>query len=215
MKVFPKFKIEIGTILAYLISFLFHPLFVPFYTVVLYFYISPRFFIIKNIRFLEAYLLIVSIIIPLLFFITLKYSGLFKSILIESPRERLFFSWIMLVVYLIILNKIVKYYIFIELAPFFLGISLALIWISLCNYYYKKPSLHALALGGMLTFLMIWSYYSEIFLLPVLSLLIIIASVVLAARIYLEAHSVKEIFLGFLIGVTTQLLAFGIAYFFL
>jgi len=201
--------------ITYIISFLFHPIFIPFYTIVLYFYITPRFFIIKNIRFLEAYLFIVSVIIPILFFLTLKYSGFFKSFIINSPKERLFFSWMMLVVYLIILNKIIKFHIFIELVPFFLGISIALIIMSVCNFYEKKPSLHALALGGMIIFLMIWSYYTKVFILPLLSFLFVLSSLVLAARIYLEAHSIKELLCGFLIGVFTQLCAFALAYFFL
>jgi len=215
MKLFSKTKGKPDLILAYLLSFLFHPLFIPFYTIVLYFYITPRFFILKNIQFLEGYLFIVSIIIPLLFFITLKYSGLFKTYLMETPRERLFFSWMMFIVYLIILNKIVKFYIFIELVPFFLGITIALVAMSICNYYQKKPSLHALALAGMMTFLVFWSYYTQVFILPILSLLVIITSLVLAARVYLKAHNMEEITCGFLIGVLSQVLAFILAYFFL
>ncbi len=215
MSFFEKIYFKPLTGLSHFVSFLFHPLFIPFYTVVLYFYLSPRFFLLKNIRFLEIYLFTVSVLIPLLFFITLKYSGLFKNFLMETPRERLFFSWMILVVYLIIVNKILKFHIFLELVPFFLGISLALIITGICNYFGKKPSLHALGMGGMISFLMIWSYYSRTFVLPVLSILFLIASLVLAARLYLNAHNIKEIICGFVTGVITQILAFGFAYYFL
>ena len=201
--------------MAYLFSILFHPLFIPLYTIVLYFYLTPRFFLPKNIRFLEVYLLVLSVVIPMLFFITMKAGGFFSSFLLDSPRERLFFSWIMLIVYLIILNKLVQFHIFIELVPFFMGISIALLWMSIANYNRYKPSLHAMGIGGMLAFLMIWSYYTKIFILPVIGFLLMIGVFTMASRIYLEAHDYKELFYGFLIGFSSQIIAFGLSYFFL
>jgi membrane-associated phospholipid phosphatase len=208
-------KINPASVVTNVVSFVFHPLFIPFYTVVLYFLISPRFFLLKNIQFFEIYLFVVSILIPLLFFVVLKYSGLFKSILIETSGERLIFSGMMFVVYLIILNKIIKFQMFIELIPFFMGITLALLIMSIANYFLKKPSLHALALGGMLTFLMIWSYYTRVFILPLIALIVFITAIVMASRLYLKAHSIKELTCGFVVGILTQLIAFSIAYYFL
>ncbi len=210
-----RLQLKPFSFLAYLFSFVFHPLFIPLYTIVLYFYLSPRFFLEKNIRFLEMYLLIISILIPMLFFITMRAGGYFKSFFLDTTKERLFFSWIMLVVYLIILNKIVKFHIFIELVPFFLGISFALIWMSIANYLHYKPSLHAMGIGGMLAFFMIWSFYTKVFILPVIGLLLILGSLTLASRIYLEAHTYKELFYGFLIGFFSQVTAFILSYFFL
>ncbi len=200
---------------AYLFSIVFHPLFIPLYTIVLYFYLSPRFFLRENIHFLEIYLLIISILIPLLFFVTMRAGGYFKSFFLTTAKERLFFSWIMLVIYLIILNKIVKFHIFIELVPFFLGISIALIWMGIANYLQYKPSIHAMGIGGMLAFFMIWSFYTKVFILPVIGLLLILGSLTLASRIYLESHTFKELFYGFLIGFLAQVTAFILSYFFL
>jgi len=201
--------------IALFLSVLFHPLFIPIYTVTLYFFISPNFFLSSNIKFLEFYLLIVSIIIPLLFLLTFKYGGFITSSVLKTPKERLYFSFVMLTVYFILTQKIASFHIFIELLPFFIGISLSVLLTGIFNFFNKKPSLHATALGGAIGFLIIWSYYTQLNIIGFLIILIFITTLVLAARVYLEAHDLKEIGIGFLIGIITQIIAFGVSYFFL
>ncbi len=199
---------------AMFLSVLFHPLFIPLYTVTLYFFLSPNFFLSSNIKFLEIYLLIVSIVIPLLFLLTFRYSGFIKSGVLKTSKERLYFSFVMFTVYFILTQKIASFHIFIELLPFFIGISLSVLFAGVLNFFNKKPSLHAMAFGGVLSFLMIWSYYSRLNILWVLIIIIFITSLVLAARVYLEAHEPKEILTGLLIGIFTQFIAFWFSYFF-
>ncbi len=158
---------------AQFISVLFHPLFMPLYTVILYFHLSSRYFLPQNIKFLVLYLAIVSILIPLLFFGLMFSAKFFSSVQLKNPRERLFFSTIMMVVYVIIFKKIVQHHQYIELYPFFLGIIFSLWVLMIYNFLNKKPSLHAMAIGGSLAFFAIWSYYSQRNILLYISLLIL------------------------------------------
>ena len=107
--------------IARFVSTVFHPLFLPLYTVWIYFYLSPRYFLPQNIKFLIYYLVIVSVLIPLLFFGAMYSAGLFTSLQTKNPKERFFLSVIMTVVYIIIFNKILHYKQYIELYPFFFG----------------------------------------------------------------------------------------------
>ncbi len=200
-------------IIATLLGIIFHPLFLPFYTVVLYFYVSPRFFLKQNIYPLEFYLIIVSILIPLLFLITLKYAGVFSGFVLKLPKERLFFSVIMLSVYFIIIKKMMSFHIFIELMPFFIGIFLALLCLAVYNFYNRKPSLHAMGFGGVLGFFLIWGYYSQLSIFWLLVTLILTGTIVIASRIYLQAHSLKEIFKGLIIGLVMQFVSFVVMYY--
>jgi hypothetical protein len=194
--------------IAEVISLLLHPVFIPLYTVVLYFYLSPRYFLPQNIYSLFSYLLIVSIIIPLLFLLMLRLIRIVESIKLKTARERLFFSVIMTSVYFIIFNKLIDYHDYIELYSFFFGIFLSLAMLAVFNYQKIKPSIHAVAVSGMLTFFIMWSYYSRVNILNVLSAFIMLGAFAIAARLYLQAHSFREIVMGLMIGVLMQVIAF-------
>jgi len=196
-----------GKYLALFISSVLHPLFIPLLTLLLYFHLSPRYFLPQNIRFPVIYLLIVSIIIPLLFFGVMFYAKAFSKPL-DSPRQRFFLSAIMTVVYLIIFLKIIQYHQYLELYPFFFGIFLTILLLAFYNYFGQKPSIHAAAMGGVLGFFMIWSYYSHLNILPYLSLLILMSALVIASRLYLGAHNFKEILKGLFIGMLMQVAGF-------
>jgi len=195
---------------AKIVSFIWHPVFVPLYTVLIYFYLTDRYFLPQNINFLIYYLLIVAIIIPLLFFGVMFYTKSFSGIQLEKPRERLFFSVIMAVVYFIIFQKLTHYRQFVELYPFLLGVFLSILALSVYNFFNQKPSIHAMAVSGSITFLIIWSYYTHIEILNYLAILIMLAALVMAARLYLQAHSLKDIARGSFIGILMQLVAFYI-----
>ena len=190
------------------VSILLHPLFLPLYTVIIYFYVSPRYFLHQNINSLIYYLLIISIAIPLLFLIVLKFTKIIENSKLKTTRERLFFSVIMTSVYFIIFNKLIIYHDYIELFPFFFGIFLSLAMLSVLNYQKLKPSIHAVGVSGMLTFFLLWSYYSRINILSILYALIMLSTFAIATRLYLQEHSFREIVMGLIIGVSMQIIAF-------
>jgi membrane-associated phospholipid phosphatase len=197
---------------AQFISIICHPVFVPLYTVWFYFRVSPKYFLPQNEHFLYLYLFIVSIAIPLLFFGTMLFSKSFSGYQLDKPKERFFFSVIMAVVYVIIFQKLSHYHQFIELYPFFIGVFLSILGLTFYNFFGYKPSIHVMAITGMLTFFVIWSYYSQINILCYISGCFIILTLVAASRIYLEAHSLLDILRGFIIGLSMQLIAFYITW---
>jgi len=201
-------KIKVADTVAKLISFVFHPIFIPLYTVVLYFHLTPRYYVKQNMQFLEVYLLIVSIIIPLLFFGVMLYAKSFTDIQLKLPKDRLFFSLIIGLVYFIVFKKLIHYHQYLELYPFFLGVFLAILSLAVYNYFDQKPSIHAMAMSGSITFLIIWSYYTRVNILHYISILILLTAIVIAARIYLKAHDFQDIVRGIFIGILMQVIAF-------
>jgi hypothetical protein len=138
----------------------------------------------------------------------LRLIRIVESIKLKTARERLFFSVIMTSVYFIIFNKLIDYHDYIELYSFFFGIFLSLAMLAVFNYQKIKPSIHAVAVSGMLTFFIMWSYYSRVNILNVLSAFIMLGAFAIAARLYLQAHSFREIVMGLMIGVLMQVIAF-------
>jgi hypothetical protein len=202
---------NIHNYVAHYFSFILHPIFIPVYTVLLYFYVTPVFFFPQNITFLSLYLLIVSVIIPLLFIAVMIYSKAFKSISLDKPEERFLVSGIMLVVYIIILKKISSFHQYIELFPFFLGIIISLFVLLIYNYLKQKPSIHATSMAGCIGFFLIWSYYTQVNILFYISIIILLTAIVIAARLFLKKHTANEVIRGLLIGLLAQIIAFYIS----
>ena len=201
-------KLDIWHLLGEAISFVFHPIFMPLYTVVLYFYITPRYFLPQNIHSLYSYLAIMSIAIPLLFLLVFRFFKIVKSYKLTTPHERLFFSVIMASVYFTTFYKLMAYHDYLELFPFFFGIFLSLAMFSVFNYQKIKPSIHAMSFSGTLTFLIIWSYYSQVNILIFIASIILLGAIVVAARLYTEAHNTREILIGIITGIAMQIISF-------
>lgn len=189
-------------------SLIFHPVFVPLYAVLMYFHLTTRFFLPANRHFLILYLAIVGILIPLIFFGVILQTKAFSGYRLALPEERLIFSVIIAVVYAVIFQKIYKYHQFVELFPFFIGIILSVLGLAVFNFFKLKPSIHAMAITGAVTFFIIWSFYTQINILNYLSIMITVATLTMASRVYLEAHNLKEIANGIIIGILMQLAGF-------
>ena len=71
------------------ISYIFHPLLMPFYGVCFYFSISPRFMpsVVMNTKLYSIALL--SVFLPIAVFFLLKNLGRVKTINLATPRERI------------------------------------------------------------------------------------------------------------------------------
>jgi membrane-associated phospholipid phosphatase len=95
-----------------------------------------------------------------------------------------------------------------ELALFFYGMTVGLIIAYLLIYKNFKISLHMLGIGGLLGFLMFVSYHYELNLLILISSFFIISGLIAISRIKLKAHTLKEIYLGFLVGMVSEIIVY-------
>jgi len=184
----------------------------PLYALFIYFKVSPKYYLRQNIQYLELYVGIVSIVVPLLLLLVLNHSKRIESYRLKNPQERMIFGAMMIGVYYVIFDKIKVHQQFVELFPFFLGVLLTILVLSLFNFWQQKPSIHAAGISGVLAFFLIWSFYTQINILIVISALILIGSLIIAARLYLKQHSVSEILWGTSIGILMQFAGFLYSY---
>ena len=208
---FKFFKSPVA-LFSQVVSFVLHPIFIPMYGVLCYFFLSPRYFLPVNIKFMVYYVLILAIIIPFLVVFLFRLLKIISSLDMKNIKGRLYFSIIMAGDYYIIFKKVSAYHQYIELIPFFLGIFLSIATLVLFNYFNKKPSIHAMAMGGITAFFIIWSYYTKINILFFLSGLIVVSSISIAARLYLKAHSSQEVATGLVVGILMQFLSFSLIF---
>jgi hypothetical protein len=210
------------------ISFVFHPLFVLTYMLVLLTLLNPYLFSVKTLS--ENYKLILAIFLSTFFLPAfaiglLKPLGFITSLEMPTNKER---------IGPLIITSIFYFWIFItiknnnDIPPAFkvcvLGSSIALAIGFLINVF-QKISLHAIGMGGLLAMVMIsmwlFSYgyfdinpYQDVLLQisieTILFAIIIISGLVCTGRLYLKSHTIYEIVGGFFIGFITQFIALKI-----
>jgi len=190
---------------AWLISLVFHPIFIPFYTLLLYFEIS-RYFFYDTVRILRL-LFMSAVVVPLLLLILLNRFKVLQSALPHDCRTRAFFSILLAVIYALLARTLQPLTGLRQLAVYFAGISISLLMAAVLYGFRKKISLHALAVGGTLFFFLRWSYAYSVNILHIIVLVIALGTLVLISRLILNAHTPVQLAWGFFVGMAGQLAA--------
>jgi hypothetical protein len=153
---------------------------------------------------------VVSYIIPLLILIILKKLKIIRTYQTESIRERKLPIALMIMVFYLLgnwLNSIIN---FRDLALLFYATSLGLFLIYILFSFKIKASIHLLSLGISTGFFLVLSSVYEQSYTLVIIIIIFLAGLLASARLNLRAHTSKEVYIGFFIGV---FVIFGLHYF--
>ena len=195
--------------LSKVISFFFHPIFMPTYAIFLLFAFSPLFsdFMSMSQKIQIVQLVIIfTLLLPIFSVLTLKKFNVVTSIYMENREERrwpLLFTIIWYYLLFRLLDSIHIQYIVIQLL--FGAMLILLLAIIVSNFW--KISLHMLGIGGVLgAFFAIQTLFGgNIFLIITL---LFCAGLVGFARVNEDAHTLKQVYLGFLVGFCTEFLIF-------
>jgi len=194
--------------IAKLISYILHPIIVPIIGTLLYFIILPR----HTSRTMEItiilYVFFGTYLLPLLFLSALKKYKAIKSFKLIRIEERK--SPVLFLIFVTSLLGTIFYRgrITVDLTLFLFGSSLALMVVYLLLFRKFKVSLHMVGIGGLIGFILFFSYKYTINNLLTLSFLFIITGLIGHSRLSLKAHNQKEIYWGFIIGLSSQLIVY-------
>lgn len=208
------------------LSWLFLPLLTPVYAILIAMYVenmeapyySGESLFFLNDRVKEFYLYVFtsfSFLAPALTVLFLQTRGSVSSVMMEKRTERIIPS-IMVVLFGVSLLAILLFKVPEDIPGrrFILGLSLgSLIAVVVCTIltFRWKVSLHAAGMGILTGFL--YMYYSQMLLFPmwILVLAFIASGIVMAARMYLNLHSLAQLVAGFAIGFASLIV--GIKFF--
>ncbi|MEK0422260.1 MAG: hypothetical protein RLZ95_170 [Bacteroidota bacterium] len=198
-------------IVAQFISYIFHPLFVPTLFFIFLMMVVPYKF--EGITEWQLKLRLFSVFWLTAFFPAfavfllwrLKFSD---SIFLRTQKERIipyvitmFFYW-----WMYYLSRNFKDQP-IDLKFFYFGIFIATSLGLIINNF-MKVSLHAIGISGLLMAILLVSIHYPSVNLIWLLLAILLAAIVVAARMIVSDHTQKELIVGFGIGLFTQLIAY-------
>jgi len=196
--------------LSKFISYFFHPINFPIIGAILFFLFIPKFIFKPQGYIILAVIFISTYLFPLILLWLLKRFEMINSFHMVSIEERKFPTLLFISISLFIGYWLYKSSIVDILALFFFGYGLSLICASVFLYLKLKISLHTLAISGLIGFLIYYSYYYKINLIPILALLFILGGLVASARLRLRAHQLNEVILGSIVGLTAQFIVYFI-----
>jgi len=191
-----------------IISTILHPIVIPTLGVLLYFIFVPNTILRKQQLLILVLVFGVTYIVPILSLILLKALNFIEDFQVKTIKERRFPVIFMIFLFYLLGNILGKSSVLEDLEFLFYGTSLSLSCIYLLFSFKLKSSLHLVSMGNAVCFFLIISNLYSLSILPIIMILILLSGLLASSRLYLKAHSPKELFLGFSIGIISQLVIF-------
>lgn len=195
---------------ASVLSYIFHPIFIPLYAVWFIAYVHPSYLSgFSNGMRLRTVLIVAqnAVFYPLFCVLLLKGVGFIQSIFLRTQKDRIipyiasgiFFFWTFIVFR--------EQNMFPRILPsFMLGVFLASSGAMLANIYFKI-SMHAIGVGGLVGLFIIITGTNTMLMTWPLSAALLIAGLTCSARLLITDHTPKEIYSGLAIGLLAQFIA--------
>ena len=192
-----------------ILSFVFHPVLMPTYAILLLLYFSKvfsQFMPIEQKTHLINFTLIFTLLLPLLGVFLLKKLKIVSSIYMENQKER---KWPLLIAissYYLLFRMFEFLYIHPIIIKLVLG-AILILFLAVIISNFWKISLHMLGIGGVFGAFLAFQYLfgGKLFLII---LLLLCSGLVAYARINENAHTLKQVYLGFLVGACVEFLIF-------
>ncbi|MEM6722254.1 MAG: hypothetical protein AAF611_23205 [Bacteroidota bacterium] len=188
------------------ISYIFHPIFIPVMATVGYFIVTPRLYEFNFKVDVAITISIFTVFIPVLTFILLKRLRLIDTIFVKDVRQRRIPLYLYVLLLFLITTKVISQSIFAELFDFFVATLISAVICLLFVLFRVKASMHMMGIAGLVMFFVVLSVTYQLNITFALSILILMTGIVGSSRLYLKAHSFTELIIGFFIGAIPQLL---------
>ncbi len=198
--------------LAQFISYLFHPLLMPFYMMLIIFSLDTFVSSVINRDYkliVLGYVFLITFIFPLVMTFVFKKMKVIQSFQMENRQERTL-PYLTVIIFYYSLYYLMKSA---GMPTFYQIIYLAIILLTILCFFINfkfKISIHAMAIGALIGIIIGLSIRLNISLLPLILGLIIVSGLIGYARLALNAHKSIEVYTGYLLGVVFMM---GVFYF--
>jgi hypothetical protein len=197
-------------IVAKLISYIFHPLFIPVYISWFLIFMNPLF---PAIGIGDKWILLLRFIVmytvfPLITVLLAKGLGFVQSVFLKTQKDRIipyvvcgiYYFWM----WYVLKNQpeFPRYFVMLSLA-IFLASSLGLIVNS-----FLKVSMHSISVGVMLTFVLLLAFLTDVNYGFYIAISFLIGGLVCTARLVNSDHNPAEVYVGLVLGTVAQVIAY-------
>lgn len=206
-------KLSLGLRLpAHLISWIFHPLFITTYLTGFLLFLHPYAFAgipDKGKFFVFISILINTAFIPGFAVLLMRFLKLIGSMELPTQKDRIIPLAVTMIFYFwtwyVRLSLPDTSVLFKQLLMgAFMGVCIT--W--MLNIFYKV-SMHAVAAGGMVFYILLISYSGDIHTGLYIALAVLLAGIITSSRLILQRHTAQEVYSGFMAGLLSQLIAWA------
>jgi len=176
------------------------------YTTLFYLFCKEDAFSNNEKYFVLFQILIITILVPIMFFLLLKSTGHVTSIMVHETSQRKIPLVLQCFLYILLVKRSIIITRYPELHFFFLGALFTTILALVCSLFKIKASLHVAAISGFAIFVIGMNMHLQMQNPYWPALLILLTGIVASSRLEMQAHDAKEILIGLSIGVLPQLL---------
>lgn len=189
-----------------LASYLFHPIFISVYAAFIYFAATKNFYVVSELFLYLIQIVIITILIPITLFFLLLSLGKIDSIMVENLEQRKIPLLINASLLMLLIHKSITVDNLPELYFFFLGGAISTIIALIAIYLQTKVSLHMIGITALTSFIFGISLNTQTNLTYTLAFFVVSIGWVASSRLVLKAHTIKELFLGFITGILPQII---------
>lgn len=189
-----------------LFSYIFHPIFIPAMASLFYLFFNTTVFGAEEKLFIFFQVAIITVIIPILFFLILRAVGKIDSVMVVDVTQRKIPLILHCFLIILLVRKSITIHRYPELHFFFLGALLSTILALLSLFASIKASLHMMAISALTVFVIAISLHFQFQNTFIIAFLILANGLVASSRIEMNAHTNKELIIGFGLGSIPQLL---------
>ena len=189
------------------LSYIFHPIFMPFVGILIILSISHLAFLpVVSKKAILSLVAIVTVFFPLTIIPVLYYQKVITGITISSRRERLLPMFLTTIFYYFGYFMLHKYSAPLFLQKYMLAVFASVLLASVINIKWKI-SLHMIGIGGLIGLLSALAYLFGLHNNMIFMISVLIAGTIGTGRLYLKEHDSTQIYAGFLMG---YVLNFGV-----
>lgn len=188
---------------ARLISYLFHPLWMPVYIFFLAVNFDPYLYAFFPREMITLFVLIlgINVIAPGLSMLFMLKRGLIGDLEVTNRKERLV-PFLLVLMYYLISYIMLRYWelpIPAVIYSMFLSVMLVIVIALVINSWWKI-SIHMMGVGGLLGSFLGFFYLHEYSSVNLLAILILVAALTGFARLYMGKHDLPQVYVGYGLG---------------
>ena len=188
------------------ISYILHPLLMPWMAAVYFFTVTPVQYPPIKISFWLLSIILWSVAIPLVLYFILKKLKLVQTIDLKTSKERIWPLFLNSIILGYLSFRILPESMCVELHFFFLGALMTAIAGMVLAFLKFKTSIRMMSTGGAFFFMVLINLHYGYSFSGTFAFFIIVMGAMASSRLHLNAHTIKELVAGLVIGVVPQLL---------
>jgi hypothetical protein len=192
-----------------LFSYLFHPIFCSIIGTLFYVNYTDNYYAKEFYLLLLLQVVILTIFLPLAFVYFLHIFGKADSIMLSDISQRKTPLLMQIVLLLVLISKSITLERYPELFFFFLGAIISSILAYGLLYAKIKASIHLIAISALCYFILGLNVHCELHNSNTIAFLFFITGIVASSRLAMKAHSLKELAIGYAVGMLPQIILWG------